>query len=366
MQQLDPWGSGSVTNYERVFSEFGLTEFPDSMRGRLDHYLFERKIVIAHRDFDRVFERISKHKPFINITGIASSGQLHLGHKVDLDLFLFFKKCGARNYFCISDLDAYLSRPDKKVPSIEKAKELAVDNLAHALALGLSEKDVYVQSQGSIKNPRRYFEFTLELSKKITKNTFEAVYGHVDLGKVAANFLQYSDIMHPQLREFEGKMPSITGIGIEQDPHARLTRDIAKRLPYGIEVPSFIYFQHQSGLQEHTKMSSSEPLTAIFLNDSPKDAEKKIQRAFTGGRPTIEEHRRLGGIPEICKVYELLKFHMPDSKKLQNIYADYKSGTMLSSEIKHIAIDHFIPWLEKHQEKAAQKKELAKKIVHGK
>jgi len=363
MAEIDPWGSSTVTSYDKVFREFGLTPFPDKLA--LDHYLFERKIIVAHRDFDRVYERISKKKQFINITGIASSGPLHLGHKVDLDLFLFFKKCGAANYFCISDLDAYLSRPDKKVPSIEKAKEFAVDNLSHCLALGLSEKDIYVQSQGSTKNPRRYFEFTLELSKKITKNTFEAVYGHVDLGKVAANFLQYADIMHPQLPEFEGKMPSITGIGVEQDPHARLTRDVAKRLPYGIEIPSFIYFQHQSGLQENTKMSSSEPLTAIFLNDSTKDAERKIQRAFTGGRPTIEEHRRLGGIPEICKVYELLKFHLPDSKKLGKIYADYKSGALLSSEIKQIAVDFFIPWLEKHQEKVSQKKEIAEKIVYG-
>ena len=364
MAEIDPWGSSTVTSYDKVFKEFGLTPFPEKFA--LDHYLFERKIIVAHRDFDRIFERISKKKPFINITGIASSGPLHLGHKVDLDLFLLFKKCGARNYFCVSDLDAYLSRPDKKVPSIEAAKEFAVDNLSHALALGLSEKDIYVQSRGSTKNPRRYFEFTLELSKKITKNTFEAVYGHVDLGKVAANFLQYSDIMHPQLEEFEGKMPSITGIGVEQDPHARLTRDIAKRLPYGIEVPSFIYFQHQSGLQENTKMSSSEPLTAIFLTDTLKEAERKIQRAFTGGRPTIEEHRRLGGIPEICKVYELLKFHLPDSKKLGKIYAEYKSGAMLSSEIKQIAVDFFIPWLEKHQEKVSEKRSAAKQLVLGK
>src|SRR3989344_5181975 len=249
MAQIDPWGGLELNDYSHIFREFGLSPFPKNVAQKIPHYLFERGIIIAARDFEPVLECIGKKKPFINITGIAASGPLHLGHKVDLDLFLFFKKCGAANYFCISDLDAYLSRPDKKVPSIEKAKEFAVDNLAHALALGLSEKDVYVQSRGSTKDPRRYFEFTLELSKKITKNTFEAVYGHVDLGKVAANFLQYSDIMHPQLREFEGKMPSITGIGIEQDPHARLTRDIAKRLPYDIEIPSFIYFQHQSGLQ---------------------------------------------------------------------------------------------------------------------
>lgn len=365
MAQIDPWGGLEIKDYSHVFAEFGLKPFSWAHAKKLPHYLFERGIIVAHRDFEPVFECIGKKRPFINITGIAASGPLHLGHKVDLDLFLFFKKLGAKNYFAVCDLDAFLSRPDEKVPSLLAAKKTAVGNLSHALALGLSEKDVYVQGQGSRKNPRRYFEFAFELSKKITKNTFEAVYGHVDLGKVGANFLQYADILHPQLKEFEGAMPSITGIGLDQDPHARVTRDIARRLPYGLHLPSFVFFAHQSGLREGSKMSSSRPETAIFLDDFSKQAEKKILGAFTGGRPTIEEHRRLGGIPEICKVYELLKFHLPGGKKLKSIYDDYKSGKMLSSELKQVAIDFFVPWLEKQQEKAAQKKELAEKIVFG-
>lgn len=365
MEAIDPWGGLEIKDYSHVFREFGLNPILPAVSKKLGHYLFEREIIIAHRDFEPVLECIGKKRPFINITGIAASGQLHLGHKVDLDLFLFFKKMGAKNYFAVCDLDAFLSRPDEKVPSLEAAKKNAVGNLSHALAMGLSEKDVYVQGQGSTKNPRRYFEFAFELSKKITKNTFEAVYGHVDLGKVGANFLQYADILHPQLKEFEGPMPSVTGIGLDQDPHARVTRDIARRLPYGLRLPSFVFFAHQSGLREGSKMSSSRPETAIFLDDSAKLVEKKIQGAFTGGRPTIEEHRRLGGIPEICKVYELLKFHLPDSRKLKTIYDDYKSGKMLSSEIKQIAADYFVPWLQAQQEKAAQKKELAEKIVFG-
>src|SRR3989338_4042879 len=293
MRHIDPWGSFAIKDYEHVFKEFGLQPFAKET-GKPGHYLFERGIIIAHRDFDKILKRIESKKPFINITGIAASGPYHLGHKVDVDLFKFFKSKGAKNYFAVSDLDAFLSRPDEKIPDLKSAKKWAVQNVADLLALGLEKEDIYVQS----KKQTRYYEFAFELSKKITKNTFEAVYGHVDLGKVAANFLQYSDIMHPQLSEFEGKMPSITGIGLDQDPHARLTRDIAKRLPYKMDVPSFIYFRHQSGLQENTKMSSSEPLTAIFLNDSLKDAERKIRRAFPVERP---QSRSTGSLEESLK-----------------------------------------------------------------
>jgi len=359
--EIDPWGSQSIADYEHVFKEFGLKPFPQKASGSLNHYLFERGVVVAHRDFEKILKRIEARKPFINITGIAASGPYHLGHKADIDLFKFFKGKGAKNYFSVGDLDAFLSRPDSKIPDLMAAKKWAVQNVADLLALGLEKEDIFVQS----RKENRYYEFAFELSKKITKNTFEAVYGHVDLGKVAANFLQYADILHPQLQEFEGVMPSITGIGIDQDPHARLTRDIAKRLPYKMEVPSFIYFRHQSGLQPGMKMSASRPETAIFLNDSPKEAEKKIRRAFSGGQPTVEEHRAKGGNLEADLVFEMLKFHYPDTKELEKTGAEFASGKLLAAELKQFAVDFFIPFLKEHQEKVKENSKKAEKIVFG-
>lgn len=362
MPEIDPWGSSAISDYEHVFKEFGLGAFPDSWKGKLKHSFFSRNIIIAHRDFQKIISCIESKKPFINITGIASSGSFHLGHKADIDLFRFFKEHGARNYFCICDLDGYLSRPDSKVPSMEKAKEFAIANTADVLALGLDAKDIKVQS----RRETRYYEFTLELSKKITKNMFEAVYGHLDLGKVAANLLQYSDILHGQLPEFEGKMPSITGIGLDQDPHARLTRDLAKKMSYPMEVPSFVYFRHQSGLKEGTKMSSSEPDTAIFLNDFPKDVERKIANAFTGGRNTAEEQRRLGGKPEICNVHELLLFHLDDEKELRRIWNECKKGKWLCRECKQYTSKFLNDFLKKHQSKVKENLPIARKLVLGK
>ncbi|MFH0714905.1 MAG: tryptophan--tRNA ligase [Candidatus Diapherotrites archaeon] len=363
MAKIDPWGNVEVKDYSHLFQEFGLKPF--SSGAGLDHYLFEREIIIAHRDFDKVLDRIKHKKPFVNMTGIASSGGIHFGHKVDVDLFRYFKKKGGRNYFAVCDLDGYVSRSDDKVSSLEKAKEFAVNNLSHALALGLDEEDCYVQSRKS-PHPERYYSFCFELSKKITMNAFEAIYGHLDMGKIAANFLQYGDILHPQLPEFEGKMPSVTGIGLDQDPHARAVRDIAKRLPYNFEIPGFLYFKHQGGLKEGAKMSSSDPDTAIFLDDSPSVARKKIERAFSGGRPTAEEQRRLGGNPDICKVCEMLRFHYPDTKKFNKIIEDYRAGKILDKENKQFAADFVCDFLEEHQSKLDQTKKTAKKMVFGK
>lgn len=358
-ETIDPWGSREVKIDESLIRQFGLSKFerPEKFR----HYLFERGIVVAHRDFGQIEERIKSRKPFIQLTGIASSGKLHFGHKVDVDLFLFFKSLGAKSKFAVCDIDAYVSRPDSKLASMEEAKQVAVSNASHLLALGIEKEDIYLQSQ---KEPR-YYEFAFALSKKITENSFRAIYGHLEPGKLAANLLQYADILHLQLPEYFGPMPSITGIGIEQDPHARASRDIAKRLPYKMFPPSFVYFTHQSALQEGKKMSSSEPDTAIFLDDSPSQVESKIKKAFSGGRMPVEEHRRLGGIPEIDKSFEILKYHHPDSKLVDRVYKEYKSGRMLTGELKKITIEFLCDFLSKHQDKARHFQKTAEKMVYG-
>lgn len=359
--RIDPWGAVEIKDYEKVFSEFGLKRFPEEYKKSLDHLVFRRNIVYAHRGFEKVYERIANKKPFINMTGIATSGYMHFGHKLIIDIFNFFKECGAKNFFGVCDIDAYVSRPDSKIPALIEAKKYAVSNLADALALGLGRKDVYVQS----RKEQRYYEFSFELSKKITSATFQAIYGHLDLGKVSANLLQYADILHPQLKEFCGKMPSVTAIAIEQDPHMRAVRDLAKKLSYSLELPSSIYITHQPGLKKGMKMSSSVAESAIFLMDSLEAVENKIKNAFTGGRDTVDEQRRLGGNPEICSVHTLLKFHYPDDKKLEELYHDCKTGKILCGECKQFCIKFVSDFLRKHQKKVKRVEPLAKKMVFG-
>ncbi|MDO8625728.1 MAG: tryptophan--tRNA ligase, partial [Candidatus Diapherotrites archaeon] len=80
---------------------------------------------------------------------------------------------------------------------------------------------------------------------------------------------------------------------------------------------------------------------------------------------TLVEHRKLGGVLEIDKVFELLWYHHPNTRELEKIAADFKSGKMLSKEMKEIAIAYFIPWLTEHQAKAKENLPRAKKIVFG-
>ena len=365
--ELDAWKS-SVPDTEnrevidKLVKQFGLSKFTDIERKYFDNRFFSRNIMTAHRDFNLVMERIKQKKPFIQMTGIACSGPLHLGHKVDTDVFLMFKSHGARSYFGVADIDGYVSRPDEKVPSLESAKKTAVDNTADLLALGIDEKDIYVQSR---KEPR-YYEFAFELSKKMTFNSLFAIYGdEYNPGKHSANLLQYADMLHQQLNEYNGPMPSLTCIGLDQDPHARAARDIAAKLPYNFFMPSFGFFTFQPSLQLNRKMSSSEPDSTIMLTDTPEAVRKKIKNAFSGGRDTLAEHRKLGGVPEIDRSFQILRYHHPNDKFVNDVHDKFKSGEVTSGELKEIVIDFVNEMLKKHQEKRKKVLKTAEKIVLG-
>ena len=107
-------------------------------------------------------------------------------------------------------------------------------------------------------------------------------------------------------------------------------------------------------MHEEGKLSSSTG-EAIYLTDDPKTVREKINKhAFSGGQATVEEHRRLGGNPDIDVAYQWLRYFEEDDKKLQKIHDDYKSGKLLSGELKQILIDKINNYLAKHQERRSK------------
>jgi len=98
-------------------------------------------------------------------------------------------------------------------------------------------------------------------------------------------------------------------------------------------------------------MSASDSNSYIALTDSPKEVERKINKyAFSGGQPTIEEHRKKGGNPDIDVSFQYLKmFFEEDDKKLAQIEKEYRSGKMLSGELKKYTIDKINKFLSEHQ-----------------
>ena len=255
--------------------------------------------------------------------------------------------------------------------------------------------------------------------------------------------VQVGDILHPQTEDYGGLRPIVVPVGVDQDPHLRLTRGIAAKSNWfnvkdnngpgllvglsiqdenaeilgqqpngridrnkvaevfqgivnklsslgfsdinsnpkqgtivipgatqrdkakirmkllelerdlggmGLLAPSSTYHHFAIGLTGD-KMSSSKPKTTIFLNDDLDTITKKIRKAYSGGQSTIEEHRRLGGNPDVDVAYQyMMYFFEDDDNYLAELNSDYRNGKILAGEMKQICIDKATEWMKNHIE----------------
>jgi tryptophanyl-tRNA synthetase len=296
------------------------------------------------------------------MTGLMPTGKFHFGHMIIAKQMVFYQKLGAKVYIAVADLEAYNARGQ----SLEESRKIAEDYISNYIALGLDIKkcEVYFQSKRSKEGEKSnaYYRLQNLLAKHATFNEFKAVYGEITPGKMLSSLLQASDMLHPQLPEFEGPCPVIVPVGIDQDPHLRLARDISQRIKTNNFIQlSSTYNVFLPGLKGG-KMSASDPLSYIAPTDSPKEIETKIKKyAFSGGQPTLEEQKKLGGNPDIDVSYQYLKLLEEDDIKLQQIHDDYKKGLLMTGELKEYTIKKINEFLKEHQKKLADaKKQIGK------
>ncbi len=126
---------------------------------------------------------------------------------------------------------------------------------------------------------------------------------------------------------------------------------------YAFMPPASTYHKFMTGLQGG-KMSSSIPESYIALTDKPEDGAKKVMRAITGGRVTLEEQKKLGGEPDKCSVYELLLYHLvEDDNELLEVYKDCVGGTRVCGNCKKFTAQLMLEFLKDHQEKREMARE---------
>lgn len=365
--KFNPWEVEGEVNYEKLVKEFGiepLKNLPDVFN---ENVLFRRGIIFAHRDIQKILLAAKNKKPFVLMTGLMPTGKFHIGHMLLAQQFVFWQNLGAKIYIAVADIEAYHARGQ----SLEKSREIAIEQyITNYIALGLKPKNVeiYFQSERSqdAKKSNAFYRLQNLFAKCATFNEFKAVYGEITPGKMISSLLQAADMYHPQLKEFEGKVPTFIPVGIDQDPHIRIARGMANKLKDFDFIPiASTYHLFMPGLGGG-KMSSSNPNSFIALTDTSKEVEKKIKKyAFSGGRETLEEHREKGGNPDVDVSFQYLKmFFEEDDKKLKQIEEDYKSGKLLTGELKQYLIDKVNKFLIKHQKAREKAKKMVDKFIY--
>lgn len=424
MITLDPWGAVKIDNYSKLFDEFGISTF-DDLLGKIKnpHRYMRRHVIFGHRNYDSVLRAIISGKPFAALSGFMPSGKAHLGHKMVMEELIWHQQQGGDVFLAIADMEAHAVRGK----SWKECRELGLNEyILSAIALGLEPgAHIYFQSGFNLVKDLS-FELGIRTNFSELSAIY-GFSGGTNISHMISTLTQSADILHPQLKELGGPKPVVIPVGSDQDPHIRLTRgiayktnmflveergtenrfisvrgkaaprealkevakrtggklydehvDISKRTleevesvvrevelkhgGYAFMPPASTYHKFMTGLQGG-KMSSSIPESYIALTDTPEEGAKKVMRALTGGRISIDEQKKFGGEPYKCSIYELLLYHLvEDDNELVEVYKNCVGGTHICGDCKKFTAELMSRFLKDHQEKRELAKEKLKEF----
>lgn len=221
--KIDPWSSEQYEDYARLRDEFGIQPF-DPLGLPNPCKLVRRGAIFGHRGFELIKDSILNRKRFAILTGLMPSGNMHLGNKMVIDQVIYYQSLGAEIFVAVADIESYATRNI----SFERAKEIAVESyILNYIALGLESDncEIYFQSKREAVKDLGY-----TLGKKVNWSEMKAIYGFEDAANMAHVFsplVQVGDILHVQLEKYGGPRPTLVPVGVDQDPHMRLTRNLA-------------------------------------------------------------------------------------------------------------------------------------------
>ena len=369
---VTPWEVKGNIDYDKIISEFGVSKIDDALIKRMEkitgkpaHYFLKRNIFFAHRDLKFILDEYEKGNKFFLYTGRAPSGNTHMGHLVP---WLFTK--WLQDVF---DVELWFQFPDEEKflfnekLTLKDTEKFTYENMLDVIALGFDPKKTHFIID--TKHAGIMFPEAIKIAKKITFSTAKGAFGFTNEQNIGAIFYTAMQAVPAFLPSviYKRKIPCLIPHAIDQDPHFRVSRDVIPKI--GHYKPASIqcrFLPGLGGMNQDGKMSSSSGDNAtVFTTDDEKTVKNKINKyAFSGGKDTIVEHRKHGGNPDVDVAYQWLTFFEEDDKKLKKIYDDYKSGKLLSGELKKILIDKLNIFLVQHQKKREEAKKLVDKFVY--
>ncbi|KAG9481490.1 hypothetical protein GDO78_010618 [Eleutherodactylus coqui] len=292
---VDPWtvqtGSAKGVDYDKLIVRFGSSKIDKDLIDRIErvtgnkaHHFLRRGIFFSHRWLQEVF----------NVPLVVQ----------------------------MTDDEKYLW----KDLTIEKAYQYTIENAKDIIACGFDVNKTFILSDLEYMGMSSgFYKNVVQVQKHVTFNQVKGIFGFTDsdcIGKISFPAIQAAPSFSSSFPEiFNGRkdIQCLIPCAIDQDPYFRMTRDVAPRISY--LKPALLHSTFFPALQgAQTKMSASDPNSSIFLTDTAKQIKTKINKhAFSGGKDTIEEHRKYGGNCEVDVCYMYLTFFLEDDEKLEKI-----------------------------------------------
>jgi len=322
---VTPWEVKGEIDYDRLMERFGTEpitpELLERIRGHTGrlHYMLRRGVFYSHRDLDAILDHHEFGGRFVLYTGRGPAGPAHLGHLVPWTFTRHLQETfGSKLFFQFTDDERLLIRDDVDE---EFAAHWVLENALDVMALGFDpEKTEFIVNT---RHASELYPLALKIARGITCSTMRAAFGFGDdssLGKMFFPAMQAAPCFLESERAGE-PVPCLVPAGVDQDPYWRITRDVARKLGY--PKPAQVHGRMLPGLIGDAKMSSSQPLTAIYTTDVPELVERKIAEAETGDHPAR------------CPMYQYRRMLLTeDDDEAHELYVDCLGGGMECRECK--------------------------------
>lgn len=362
---VDESGVAQEIDYDKLIKQFGTKPVTEEtlnrfkkVTGHKPHHFLRKGYFFSERDFNKILDLYEQGKPFFLYTGRGpSSDSMHMGHMVP---FIFTK--WLQDVFDVplvielTDDEKFLF---KHKLTIDDVKKFAKENAKDIAAVGFNPENTFIFSDLQYMGSG-FYETVVRVSRQITGSTAKAVFGFNDsdcIGKFHFASIQIASAFPSSFPDVLGLPPKtqcLIPCAIDQDPYFRVCRDVAEKLKF--TKPALLHSKFFPALQgSTTKMSASDENSAIFLTDTPKQIQKKINKyAFSGGQVSVELHKQLGGNPDVDVAYQYMKFFKDDDTFLDECYEKYKKGEILSGEMKKLCIEVLQEFVKGFQERRAK------------
>jgi tryptophanyl-tRNA synthetase len=270
---------------ERLVTEFGCGRLDaavlarwEQVTGARPHPFMRRGLFFAHRELNQVLDAKERGKPILLYTGRGpSSDALHLGHLVPFIITKYLQDA-LDCYLVIQVTDDEKFMRDAHLPW-ETISQYTDSNIADIAAQGFNPAKTFIMRESrhlDINVP-----FLVEMSKCMTLHVVRNLFGFSPQHSVGYVVFPAKQIAPAFAKYFAALLGAkakdcvvLIPCGREQDPYFRFAREMSKRLK--LRRVSTLYGRFIPALHGDKKMTASSRESAIYLDDSAQEIERKI------------------------------------------------------------------------------------------
>jgi tryptophanyl-tRNA synthetase len=287
----------------------------------------------------------------IVVSGIRSTGHLHLGNYFGAMRNYVRMQEDFRCYFFVADWHSLTTHPDTK-----ELRNSVQRVLAENIAAGLNPEKVCLYVQSSVPEIAELYMLLNMLAYKgeLEKTTTFKDKVRQQPDNVNAGLLTYPVLMAADIIVHRAKY---VPVGKDQEQHLEMTRNFAQRFNhrYGELFPEPEAFNFGAelvkvpSLDGAGKMSKSEnQMATLYLADDDELIRKKVMKAKTDSGPTEPNSE----MPDyIQNIFQLMSF-VSEESTLQKFKDDFNNANIRYGDMKKQLAEDMVKFITPIREKA--------------